>query len=173
MSQLLLFESSGKPRCLGTFIERVGERLIIPEGLHTISCTHGMHRFPGKFIPNLPRYLLRSVLKHRGDRTVFDPFCGSGTTLVEAALEGRPFVGIDIDPLAVLIATAKTEPLEEDDLKLLASFWKDYDYTRQNPDLIPAVPNLLHWFSGKAVTELSAIKSGCLSLPPITRLFCL
>lgn len=173
MSQLPLFESSEKPWYLETFVDRVGEKLRIPEGINTISCTHGMHRFPGKFIPNIPRYLLRSALKHRAGRILLDPFCGSGTTLVEAALDGRPFVGVDIDPLAVVIATAKTEPLQEDDLDMLVRFWKNYDYSQRIPHLIPVVPNLPHWFSDKAVTELSAIKSGCMSLPPKPQLFCL
>lgn len=173
MSQLPLFDPAERSPRLETFIERIGETLNIPEGLRTIPCTHGMHRFPGKFIPNLPRYLLRSVLKHRVSHTLCDPFCGSGTTLVEAALEGRSFVGMDIDPLAVTIATAKTQPLPEKDLVLLERYWKDYDYSRESPDLIPAVPNLFHWFSHEAVAQLSAIKSGCLSLPTQLQLFCL
>lgn len=39
---------------------------------------------------------------------VLDPFCGRGTTLYAARLTGRQAVGIDINPVAVAIARAKT-----------------------------------------------------------------
>lgn len=39
---------------------------------------------------------------------VFDPFCGSGTTLVEAAQRGLPSIGIDANPFAVFAARVKT-----------------------------------------------------------------
>jgi SAM-dependent methyltransferase len=41
-------------------------------------------------------------------RRVLDPFCGRGTTLYAARLTGRQAVGIDINPVAVAIARAKT-----------------------------------------------------------------
>ena len=173
MSQLVLFGSAGKRNCLETYIERIEGTLRIPEGLFTIPCTHGIHRFPGKFIPNLPRYLFRSVLEQRSAHTIFDPFCGSGTTLVEAALEGRPFVGVDIDPLAVYIATAKTQPLDPDEIDYLRQYWKRFDYQQEHSELIPCVPNLAHWFTRDATVQLSAIKAACLSLPLKLRLFCL
>lgn len=173
MPQLALFDFPDPARPLKTFIERVGETLLIPEGIQTIQCTHGLHRFPGKFIPNLPRYLIRSVLKDRKNKILCDPFCGSGTTLIEASLEGWQFVGIDIDPLAVKIASAKLQPLSKDNLYLLERYWKDFDYEKQVHDFVPQVPNLSHWFSPKAVTELSAIKSGCLKLPDLLKLFSL
>ena len=173
MSQALLFGYPEKPVPLETRVQRQGSTLLIPENLETIPCTHGMHRFPGKFIPNLPRFLLRAVLGRRKDHTVWDPFCGSGTTLIEAALEGRSFLGLDIDPLAVMIATAKTRPLLEDNLIFLEDYWKDFDYRTCNLDLVPQVPNFSHWFTEQATVELTAIKSACLSLPPELRLFCL
>jgi hypothetical protein len=46
---------------------------------------------------------------------VLDPFCGSGTVLVEAMAAGRSAVGIDASPLAVLIAKVRSTPLDEAD----------------------------------------------------------
>jgi hypothetical protein len=92
---------------------------------------------------------------------------------VEAALEGRGFVGMDIDPLAVAIARAKTQPLSEKDLTLIEKHWRNHDYRLSRPELIPNVPNLPHWFSPQTVQQLSGIKYGCLSLPPEPQLFCL
>jgi hypothetical protein len=172
MNQLLL-PVGPFSQALRTNIERNGAVLSIPEGLYTIPCTHGLHRFPGKFIPNLPRYFLRTVLDPLRERQVCDPFCGSGTTLVEAALEGREFVGMDVDPLAVLVTSAKITLLTDDDIRLLETYWRRVDYHAPAPALIPNVPNLRHWFSDRCISQLSAIKNRCLALDGRARQFSL
>ena len=104
---------------------------------------------------------------------VLDPFCGSGTTAVEAALEGRPFIGIDIDPLAIAISSVKTFPLQEEDLAFLEQYWARHNYEQNCPTFIPNVPNLNHWFSEGAVRQLASIKSVCMSLSGRAQLFSL
>jgi len=168
-----LFEDKMNLPPLATQIERNGTSLNIPEGIDTIPLTHGMHRFPGKFIPNIPRYLFRTILKSRKGKSIFDPFCGSGTALVEAAIEGKPFFGMDIDPLAVMLARVKATPLAIDEIASLEDFWGDYQYTASDNDYKPKVPNLNHWFTDRAITELSAIKAGCIMLPQRQRDFSL
>jgi DNA modification methylase len=76
----------------------------------TSYATHGYHRYPAKFIPQLAARLIEDY-SQPGD-TVLDPFMGSGTTLVEAKRLGRPSVGVDINPVAHLVAEAKTRALE-------------------------------------------------------------
>lgn len=174
MLQPALFESPPVVRKrLEVSIEREDNRLLIPEGLQTIPCTHGIHRFPGKFIPNLPRYLFRSVFSSRESKVVLDPFCGSGTTAVEAALEGRPFIGIDIDPLAVAISNVKVFPLSDGELCFLEKCWSKHDYEQEQPSLIPNAPNLTHWFRDRTIKQLSSVKAACLQLPGRTQLFSL
>jgi len=73
--------------------------------------THGLHRFKGKFYPQLSRALL-NISGARPGRLMLDPFAGSGTSLVEAWLSGVDGVGFDISPLAHLIATTKIRTLE-------------------------------------------------------------
>jgi DNA modification methylase len=68
--------------------------------------SHDLHSFAAKFPPQLPRVFIRG-LTSPGD-IVLDPMMGSGTTLVEALLEGRRGIGIDIDPLALRLGYAKT-----------------------------------------------------------------
>ncbi len=71
--------------------------------------SHGYHRYPAKFIPQLAaRIILENGLP--GD-LICDPFMGSGTTLVEAIVHDRKGYGTDINPVAALIARAKTTPL--------------------------------------------------------------
>jgi hypothetical protein len=72
-----------------------------------------MHSFAAKFPPQLPRAFIRG-LTSQGD-VVLDPMMGSGTTIVEALLEGRNAIGLDIDPLALRLAEVKTTRVEAED----------------------------------------------------------
>jgi tRNA G10 N-methylase Trm11 len=68
---------------------------------------HGLHKYPAKFIPQIPGWALEYDNPHEG-MEILDPFCGSGTTLVEGMLRGHRTLGNDISPLAVLMTEAKT-----------------------------------------------------------------
>lgn len=67
---------------------------------------HGMHEYKGKFNPQVVRALL-NIFGVQPGQSVLDPFCGSGTTLVECAHLGASGVGTDINPFAVMVANAK------------------------------------------------------------------
>jgi len=67
--------------------------------------SHPMHSYAAKFPPQLPRWAIEEFTQ-KGDK-VFDPFVGSGTTLVEARILGRNSYGTEIDPLSRLIAKVK------------------------------------------------------------------
>lgn len=71
--------------------------------------THGYHRYPAKFLPNLVKKLIEEYTKEND--LVADFFAGCGTTLVEAKVHGRKSVGVDINPVAELITKAKTNPV--------------------------------------------------------------
>ncbi len=60
--------------------------------------THGLHKYPAKFFPELPRWLIKRY--SNVNEIVLDPFSGSGTTNVEAMLLRRKYVGIDVDPIS-------------------------------------------------------------------------
>ena len=67
--------------------------------------THGYHRYPAKFIPQIVSKIIK---KYTSDKDlVCDPFGGCGTTLVEAKRLGRISIGFDINPIAKLITQTK------------------------------------------------------------------
>lgn len=67
---------------------------------------HGIHEYKGKFNPQIVRAIGNRLGLGAG-AWVLDPYCGSGTTLVEAAHLGWHAVGVDMNPLAEMIANAK------------------------------------------------------------------
>lgn len=81
----------------------------------TLYATHGYHRYPAKFIPQLVRKIIVKYSKP-GD-IVLDSFGGCGTTLVEAKLSGRRSIGLDVNKVAVLISKAKTIGIDPELLK--------------------------------------------------------
>ncbi len=81
----------------------------------TAYITHGYHRYPAKFIPQIVSRLATKYTK-KGDLVV-DPFGGCGTTLVESKVMCRPSIGVDINPVAVLMTKAKKTPIEPDKIE--------------------------------------------------------
>jgi SAM-dependent methyltransferase len=91
--------------------EALVDALRAPHTDHEVaeSLTHPLHSYPARLHPATARVLVELV-GTGADRAapVVDPFCGSGTSLVEARAAGLRAVGVDLNPLAVLVARAKT-----------------------------------------------------------------
>ncbi len=75
-------------------------------GVSTRDLTHCYHDYPARMIPQVARKLLE--LFGKDAKILFDPYCGSGTSLVEANIRGIDAIGTDLNPLARLIAKTKT-----------------------------------------------------------------
>jgi hypothetical protein len=76
---------------------------------------HDIYRYPARFSPRFVREAIR-CFTDRGDLVV-DPFCGGGTSVVEAIALGRRAAGMDINSLATFLTRAKTTPLSIHDVR--------------------------------------------------------
>jgi DNA modification methylase len=156
-------------RTVKSACERRDKRLDIAEKLGTIAWDfsdaktapgpHGIHPYPAKFIPQIPRELIK--LFHPGDDSpILDPFCGSGTTLVEALIAGVPSIGIDLNPLATLVAKVKTTPIKGAVAEAATAVSaRAREKVAQHRVRMPFVPRVDHWFQ-KPVQEVLAALVG-------------
>lgn len=130
------------------------------------SLTHGMHKYPAKFFPELPRWLIKKYSQKYD--TVLDPFSGSGTTNVEALLNRRHSVGIDIDPFSRFLSKVKTTPLDEELLtqsheelvRIVAAFNPGDIHAKD----IPLFPYRDKWFNQEILFELAYIRKSITNL---------
>lgn len=80
-------------------------------GLHNVRRLrygyHNLHEYRGKFFPQLVKSLI-NISGAPKNGIIFDPFCGSGTTVVEGIAAGMNSVGCDLNPLSILITEAKS-----------------------------------------------------------------
>lgn len=85
---------------------------------------HGIHEYKGKFNPQVVRALINVVDPEAS--VLFDPFCGSGTSLIEAVRLGIGAIGVDRSPMAVLLAGAKARALAEADYGALRASFAEF-----------------------------------------------
>ena len=99
------FHLTGNP--VKNLISSLSGDLNFTENAKDAHLSHKAHSFPAKFPPQLPRKFIVE-LTNPGD-VILDPMMGSGTTLLEAYIQGRQAIGFDIDPLAMLLTQVKLE----------------------------------------------------------------
>jgi site-specific DNA-methyltransferase (cytosine-N4-specific) len=120
-----------------------------------------IHPYPAKFIGEIPAAFLKALPIPPGT-AVMDPFCGSGTTLIEAQRAGRPSIGVDLNPIACLISRVKTSPVKQGFLDAVGSVLRTAMALRDVP--LPDIPNLDHWFEKDIQVAVSSL-AAALALP--------
>ena len=122
---------------------------------------HGLHEYKGKFNPQIAKALLNIFRVGPGQR-VLDPFCGSGTTLVECAHAGVLGHGVDLNPFAVFLASAKLQALAipvanlQADLQRLASSPAFRRSVTVGED--SRAQYLRSWFTAEALNAIEGIR---------------
>lgn len=122
--------------------------------------THGIHQYKGKFYPQLAKVLL-NIANIESNSSILDPFCGSGTVLLEGYLNGFHVYGCDLNPLAVEITKAKLNILSVNptdfcktitdfsNLMTIASTSKGSSYFSEE-----CIDEIDNWFSKPAINKL-------------------
>lgn len=125
---------------------------------------HGIHEYKGKFNPQVVRALF-NIYGIGRDSIVLDPFCGSGTTLVEAAHLGIQGIGTDINPLAVFIANTKLkclnvqwEILEKEFQQLIKNFSLERSSFNEIIRNTERISYLRKWFPEETLVDIECLR---------------
>ena len=128
---------------------------------NTKQYTHCFHSYPAMMIPQVAGRILDEFGNNA--KILFDPYCGTGTSLVEANIRGIDGIGTDINPLARLIAKVKTIVIP---LDLLDEYLKDFNdfifsIRLEGQNINPKIPNFKnidYWFKKETQFFLAIIK---------------
>jgi len=102
-----------------------------------------IHDYPAMLHPKVVNSLIREI--SRKDFVIYDPFCGSGTTLVESLLENYNVIGTDINPLSLLIAKVRCSSINS---KKVIESLSDFETKFKSLDVdIPEIKNVDWYFT--------------------------
>lgn len=131
------------------------------------------HPYPARFISEIPRALIE-VINPSGP--ILDPFCGSGTTLLEGRKLSRTVFGSDLNPIACLISRVRATKFSDNDLRQARSISKEILHasrSAENADRFEEIPRLDHWFSRAAKLSMAGALSALEELDPDSNVFAL
>ena len=128
---------------------------------------HALHPYLGKFIPQLVETFLHRHFEP-GDR-VYDPFCGSGTTLVEANAFGADAVGCDVSAFNCLLTRVKTARHDLGRLEPALRGTLDEALRAPRPAADGASEWARRWYAPRALEELLAYRAALETLEPEVR----
>lgn len=119
--------------------------------------THAIHSYPAMMMPRIARNVIQEYAT--SESIVLDPYMGSGTTLLEGMVENvRKVIGFDLNPLAVLISTAKTTKFNLEDIKREMDNL-DYHLSVLSNYEHPSFTILESWFKQENIDELARLKA--------------
>ena len=140
------------------YIREIDERWTFREA-DTKEYTHCYHIYPAMMIPQIARTLIEEYAPEGKFQTIFDPYMGSGTTLVEAAVKGVNSIGTDLNPLARMMSKVKTTRYNEDliksqltDILFQLSF---YDASKVINRDFKHISNHTYWYTEEILLKLS------------------
>ena len=129
----------------------------------TKDLTHCFHNYPAMMIPQIPRRILGKY--GYSVKNLFDPYCGSGTSLVEANMKNINAIGTDLNPLARLIAKTKITLI---DIRILDFYLNDFSshfFHKPMSVPIPQFHNIDFWFNKETQKRLALIKKYIEDIP--------
>jgi SAM-dependent methyltransferase len=166
-------ETSGDREAAAILAQSIEVTPSADEGADDRAHVHGFHVYPARAHPVTARRLVEGFVPPGG--TVLDPFCGSGTVLVEAMLAGRAAIGTDLNPIAVMLARAKTFPRSPERTAALVTAARgvaEYAEARRRAKAgathrLPREDVAV--FAPHVLLELDGLRAGIAKAPPETR----
>ncbi len=127
-------------------------------GAPTRTLTHCYHDYPARMIPQIAARLLERFAPQPA--VLLDPYCGTGTSLVEGLLRGHEAHGADLNPLARLISRAKTAPLPLERLDAARADLESWlRMPLRVPERLPAGIDLAFWFQPRVIEQLAHVRA--------------
>ena len=139
------------------------EALVTAAETESDTLTHGFHTYPARLHAGVAGTLIDALVRDGRAGHVVDPFCGSGTVLIEAQRRGVSSLGIDVNPIALRVARVKC------DVRTNASidaFLKRLDVVVEKskervraraPGRAPVSPAMVKKFEGHVLRELAGL----------------
>jgi DNA modification methylase len=139
-------------------------RTLFPDLNKSDRYTHLIHTYPAKILYHIPYFFLNNTFFSQKKATILDPFCGTGTVLLEANLAGRCAIGADANPLARKIAAVKTRKLDGASLEEMLAKLMDKAMCFSEIKM-PDIKNRDFWFPRKTQIQLAKICQAIRELP--------
>lgn len=149
-----------------------GDAAVLEAALRATSdeprLTHGFHTYPAGLHADAAQMLVAAY----GGPRILDPFCGGGTTLVEARASGAAAVGRDLSPVAARVARARTATPPIDVIRRYRSTARKLTEAARQATELPE-PSLLaaveEWYAPCALMELESLRAGIREADPLVR----
>ena len=126
---------------------------------NTKEYTHCYHSYPAMMIPQIARALITEYRPSGRLKLIFDPYVGSGTTLVEACIAGIKSIGTDLNPLARLLSRVKCTTYNEreiiDELSEIQSRLLFFQESMVRDCSFEHISNYSFWYSKDSLIKLS------------------
>lgn len=157
-------ETAGDP----ALAARLVAALTLRPGERDATLTHPFHAYPARLHPEVARSLIAALSPAPGS-IVLDPFCGSGTVLVEALVAGHRAMGRDLSPLAVELASVKTQVLRPDARRAIVEATRAAaERARAACEAgakLPVPPGEARWFAPHTLREVAALAEAVRKAP--------
>ena len=174
-SRRALSQTAGRGETFGdstisSILKRAVQRSVEEANGHL---THGFHSYPARMHPAIANELIQAF-SQEGQR-VLDPFCGSGTVLVESMLAKRESIGIDLNPIALRIGEVKCSVMSDEEIQYLKKVAQGVAYRSEErvrdrvPIVAPIPKHELRWYAMHTLKELAGLQAE-LSLEPTTKI---
>lgn len=137
--------------------------------------THGYNTYPAMMIPQVARTLIEEYKPEGKFNLLFDPYMGSGTSLIEANIIGVDSIGTDINPLARMIAEAKVTHYDSEEIseliKKISNKCSKYKRKLVKNTDFSRISNYSFWYNEESLYKLSYLSQIVDSFPKNCRLF--